>query len=198
MFLVGDKPEVQANQIRNWLSDHPSVALLVAATYFEWTLCRVLIGLSTRPNMAVRRGLANVFGLPRYKDFWKSELGHLSKFRCLPEAVKDWKSVTDAFDARNRVVHGRTYRVWPAASQVPIAVAFSPERFPLAAPIVPENSTDAGTVLFLQVRLSRFTDQNYPIWTGDSNRFTRHRGRTPTLGWVQLTCAWQGRHKSGH
>jgi hypothetical protein len=42
MFLVGDKPRVHANQIRKWLLDHPSVALLVAATYFEWTLCRVL------------------------------------------------------------------------------------------------------------------------------------------------------------
>ena len=107
MFLVGDTPEVQANQIRTWLPNHASVALLVAATYFEWTLCRVLIGLSTRPNMAVRHDLANVFGLPKYKDFWKSELSHLNDFRRLPEAVQDWNAVTEAFDARNRLVHGR-------------------------------------------------------------------------------------------
>jgi hypothetical protein len=57
--------------------------------------------------MAVRHDLTSVFGLSNYKDFWKSELGHLNEFRRLPEAVKDWKSVTDAFDARNRLAHGR-------------------------------------------------------------------------------------------
>ena len=107
MFFVGDTPEVQGRQIRNWLSDNPSVALVVAATYFEWTLCRALIGLSVRPNTAVRGDLANVFGLDRYKEFWRFELGHLREARRLPEVVKDWKSVTDAFDARNRLVHGR-------------------------------------------------------------------------------------------
>jgi hypothetical protein len=107
MFLVGDTPEIQASQIRNWLRDHPSVALLVAATYFEWTLCRVLIALSARPNTDVRHDLAGVFGLERYKEFWRSELSHLSDSPRLPEVVVDWRSVTDAFDARNRIVHGR-------------------------------------------------------------------------------------------
>jgi hypothetical protein len=107
MFLVGDSPEMQASQIRNWLPEHASVALLVAAIYFEWTLCRALIALSARPNTQVRNDLARVYGLDRYKDFWRSELSHLSNPRRLPEVVTDWKSVTDAFNARDRLVHGR-------------------------------------------------------------------------------------------
>lgn len=107
MFLVSDTPEAQARDIRGWLPVHPSVALVVSATYFEWTLCRVLISLSSRPNTAVRRDLSRVFGLDRYKQFWSSELGHLTVPRRLTEVIKDWNSVTKAFDARNRLVHGR-------------------------------------------------------------------------------------------
>jgi hypothetical protein len=37
--------------------------------------------------------------LERYKEFWRSELGHLSDPKRLPKVVEDWKAVTDAFDA---------------------------------------------------------------------------------------------------
>jgi hypothetical protein len=108
MFLVGHSPEIRARELRSWLNKYPSVALLVAAAYFEWSVCRAIIALSSKPNKEVRELLASVYGLERYKDLWRSELSHLPEAKRLPEVVADWRAVTDAFDARNRLVHGRT------------------------------------------------------------------------------------------
>jgi hypothetical protein len=98
---------MRARELRNWLSKHPSVALLVAAAYFEWAVCRAVIALSGRPNVAVCESLRSVYGLDRYKAFWADERGHLASAKKLPEVVTNWHGVTIAFDARNRLVHGR-------------------------------------------------------------------------------------------
>jgi hypothetical protein len=107
MFLVNDSPERRAHEIRTWLHRHPAISLLVAAAYFEWTLCRALLALSSRPNAQIRRDLAKIYGLDRYKDFWWTELQHLPDPRRLPEIIRNWHGVTDAFDVRNRLIHGR-------------------------------------------------------------------------------------------
>jgi hypothetical protein len=107
MFLVSHPLGVRANEIRRWLYNQPSVALLVAAAYFEWTLCRVILALSRRPNADVRRDLVQVYGLDKYKDFWQAELQHLAGSQRLSEVVTDWYAVTEAFHARNRLIHGR-------------------------------------------------------------------------------------------
>lgn len=107
MFLVSHSLGVRANEIRRWLHNQPSVALLVAAAYFEWTVCRVILALSRRPNADVRRDLIQVYGLDKYKDFWHAELQHLAGAQRLAEVVTDWHAVTEAFNARNRLVHGR-------------------------------------------------------------------------------------------
>jgi hypothetical protein len=108
MFLVNDTPDLRVRQLRSWRAKHPSVALLVSAAYFEWTVCRAVIALSRRPNAEVRESLVSVYGLDGYKDLWKKELAHLPGAKRLPEVVGDWHGVTDAFKARNRLVHGRT------------------------------------------------------------------------------------------
>lgn len=107
MFLVSHSLEVRANEIRKWLRSQPSVALLVAAAYFEWIVCCSILGLSHRPNADVRTDLVRVYGLDKYKDFWQGELDHLDGAKRLTEVVADWHGVTKAFDARNRLVHGR-------------------------------------------------------------------------------------------
>jgi hypothetical protein len=107
MFLVGHSPKSRAYEVRAWLNTHPSVALLLAATYFEWTLYRAIIGLSIRPSVQIREALACVYGLDRYKDSWREEVLHVREYRRLPEVVSDWQAVTKAFDARNRLAHGR-------------------------------------------------------------------------------------------
>jgi hypothetical protein len=107
MFLVSHSHEHRAREIRSWLPRQPSVALVIAAVYFEWTLCRAIIGLSKRPNKELRADLVTKYGLGAYKDFWRDELTHLSTALPLSRVVKDWHAVTKAFEARNLLVHGR-------------------------------------------------------------------------------------------
>jgi hypothetical protein len=107
MFLVSHSLTVRVREIRLWLHSQPSIALIVAATYFEWTVSRAVIGLSRRSNLELRHDLGRVFGVDRYKEFWWAELKHLTDARRLPEVVKDWKATINAFEARNRLVHGR-------------------------------------------------------------------------------------------
>jgi hypothetical protein len=107
MFLVSDSPDRRAHQIRYWVHEYPSVSLLIASAYFEWTICRTLLALSSRPNRQIRDDLEKVYGLDRYKDFWWTELRHLEGRLRLPEIVGDWQGVTAAYNARNRLIHGR-------------------------------------------------------------------------------------------
>lgn len=106
MFLVGDGPEQHATQIRSWMNDHPSVALVVAAVYFEWTLCRVIIGLSLQPNIAVRDELEKAYGLPKLSSFWNRQLRHVRGYLAL-KSVINFKDVDAAFQARNKLAHGK-------------------------------------------------------------------------------------------
>jgi hypothetical protein len=107
MFLVGHSLEIRAREVRAWLVKHPSVALLVSAAYFEWTICRGILALSRRPNAEVRQILRSIYGLEKYKDLWRDELAHLPDAKRLPEVVADWCGVREAFEGRNRLVHGR-------------------------------------------------------------------------------------------
>jgi hypothetical protein len=107
VFLVSDSLANRARHVRSQLSVNPSVAVVVAAAYFEWSICRVIVALSCCPNVSVREDLAKVYGLERYKDFWLRELKSLPNAKRLPQVVTDWPAVTDAFDARNKLVHAR-------------------------------------------------------------------------------------------
>lgn len=107
MFLVSRSLDLREREIRSWISKHPSVALVVAAVYFEWTLCRAIIALSKRSNLEVRKDLEQTFGLKKYKELWCKEIAHLSDAKPLPEVVNDWHGITKAFDARNILVHGK-------------------------------------------------------------------------------------------
>lgn len=107
MFLVSHSLDTRAKEIRSWLPKHPSIALVIAAVYFEWAICRALIGLSKRPNKQLREDLKDYHGLEAYKDLWRDELQHLDGAQRLPEVVSDWQAVKSAFNARNVLVHGR-------------------------------------------------------------------------------------------
>lgn len=104
MFLARAQPAEHEAEISAYLGRAPSVGLLVAATYFEWTVCRAILLLSTAPNVVLRQRLEHVYGLERYKDFWSRELAERPR---LTEVVRDWQAVARAFAMRNRLVHGR-------------------------------------------------------------------------------------------
>jgi hypothetical protein len=107
MFLVSHSLDAREREIRSWIPKHPSVALVVSAVYFEWTLSRAIVGVSNRPNKEVRLDLGKTHGLAAYKDIWRRETAHLPDAKTVPQVVKDWHGVTTAFEARNVLVHGR-------------------------------------------------------------------------------------------
>jgi hypothetical protein len=107
MFMVADSLEQRAAVIRDFLRKYPSISLVIAATYFEWTLSRALVALSEKPNKIVREALANTYGLSHYRDLWWSELSYLPNAQRLHQVVNDWEHVAQAFKERNRLVHGR-------------------------------------------------------------------------------------------
>ncbi len=107
MFLASEPAQYREAKIRKWLYTEPSIALLVAAVHFEWTICRAVLFLSSRPNQEIRKEVAVVYGLEKYKDFWCMEIVSLRGGHSLPSIVSDWKAVTDAYKARHSLVHGR-------------------------------------------------------------------------------------------
>ena len=107
MFLVSQSLDSRAKDIREWLRINPSVAVVAAASYFEWIVCRTILGLSQRPNTEIREALGAVYGLDKYKAFWWKELQYLPDARRLPEVVSNWSAIVQSFQARNVLVHGR-------------------------------------------------------------------------------------------
>jgi hypothetical protein len=104
MFLVRNGHGRIAQRILGLFYKEPSIGLVIAAVYFEWTLSRAIIALSQAPNVEVRERLRRAYGLDKYKDLWVTEIPSAPR---LPQLLKDWARVTDAFDARGALVHGR-------------------------------------------------------------------------------------------
>ncbi len=107
MFLATEPARFREVKIKEWLRTDPSVALLVAAVHFEWTVFRAVIFLSPRPNRDIRQDFRWVHGLKQYKDIWREEVVKLCNGRTLPTVVGDWNAVIAAFEARNLLAHGR-------------------------------------------------------------------------------------------
>jgi hypothetical protein len=107
MFLASDTKKHRELRVRSFLAADPSVSLLVAAVNFEWTVCRAVLFLSKRPNSELRSLMAKYFSLDSYKELWNLEVVAGRNFSPLAMVVRNWSAVRRAFDARNRLVHGR-------------------------------------------------------------------------------------------
>ena len=82
-------------------------SLAACAVNFEWTVCRAVLFLSNTPNTKLRALMRDYFSLERYKELWKSELVVGRSCEPLAVIVRNWSAVRKAFEARNRLVHGR-------------------------------------------------------------------------------------------
>jgi hypothetical protein len=107
MFLASDTKKHRELKIRKFLPADPGVALLVAAVNFEWTICRAVLFLSKRPNSELRSLMAKYFSLDSYKELWNLEVVAGRNFSPLAIVVRNWSAVRKAFEARNKLVHGR-------------------------------------------------------------------------------------------
>jgi hypothetical protein len=107
MFLASDPKEHRESKVRRFLTTEPSISLLLAAVNFEWTVSRAILFLSKRPNSELRVMMRRYHSLDAYKDLWKSEIVAGSNFEPLAIVVRNWSSLCEAFEARNRLVHGK-------------------------------------------------------------------------------------------
>ena len=80
---------------------------MLAAVNFEWTVCRAVLFLSKTPNSKLRILMRDYFSPDKYKDLWKLEVTAARSCEPLAIVVRSWSSVRKAFEARNRLVHGR-------------------------------------------------------------------------------------------
>jgi hypothetical protein len=107
MFLASDTKKRRELRVRSFLAVDPSVSLLVAAVNFEWTVCRAILFLSKRPNSELRSLMAKYFSLDSYKELWNLKVVAGRNFSPLAIVVRNWSVVRKAFEARNRLAHGR-------------------------------------------------------------------------------------------
>jgi len=107
MFLAGTTKSGREAQVLRFLRNEPSISLLLAAVNFEWTLCRAVLFFSRRPNAELRELMKKFYSLKTYKELWKLEIVDGRNFSPLAMVVNNWSSVCKAFDARNRLVHGK-------------------------------------------------------------------------------------------
>lgn len=107
MFLASERRGLREYKVRSHLKSDPGISLLLAAVNFEWTVCRSVLFLSKTPNSKLRALMRDFYSLDGYKDLWKSEVVAARACQPLAIVVRNWSSVRKAFEARNRLVHGR-------------------------------------------------------------------------------------------
>ena len=106
MFLAGERVDQREVKVLSFLSSEPSIALILAAVNFEWTVSRAVLFLSTKENILLRKKMKDYYSLDRYKELWAEEVvpsGHLP----LARLVRNWSTVREGFGVRNVIVHGK-------------------------------------------------------------------------------------------
>ena len=107
VFLASDRVAHREQRVRGFLASDPSVALVLGAVNFEWTICRAILFLSHTANAALREKMRDYYSLDKYKLLWNEEVVPSSGAPLLPEVVRNWSKVCQAFHARNLLVHGK-------------------------------------------------------------------------------------------
>jgi hypothetical protein len=107
MFLASDRAHHRERKIRGFLAREPSIALVLAAVNFEWTVSRAVLFLSKTPNRVLREKMIKYHSPEKYKALWTDEVGGAAGSVSLPQVVRNWSKVIDGFRARNVLVHGK-------------------------------------------------------------------------------------------
>jgi len=109
MFLVHENPDDRDQRIRDFLASDldAAIAVILSAVQFEWTVRRAIIALGSSPNKKLREQLSQCYGLDKYKNMWKLEV-HPKHHTRLTQIVENWQDLRDAFNLRDRLLHGLT------------------------------------------------------------------------------------------
>ena len=97
-------------KIRRYAVEDATIGLILAAVDFEWTLRRAILALgknSTKHIKAEVLSKGRNSGLDHYKKCWRDEVEPIHSIS-LPDFIGDWQSLRNAFELRNRLVHGRS------------------------------------------------------------------------------------------
>ena len=113
MFFVSDTQQDRHKMIRAFLSqDKATVAVLLAAVDFEWSIRRAVLALGGSTTKHIRHsvlGKKDVSGPKGYKDAWNPEIGDHLKIT-IDQAIPHWGRLIDpdrgAFRLRNQIAHG--------------------------------------------------------------------------------------------
>ncbi len=113
MFLVKDKSENREKRILDFVNKDPPISVILAVALFEWTIRRAIISLNNKLNKITRSELKEIYSLKKYKDYWANNISERKSAKRLPEIIADWGKVIEAFNLRNRLVHGCRLEAMP-------------------------------------------------------------------------------------
>jgi hypothetical protein len=112
MFFVSDSQKERHTRIRAFVTDESAtIAVILAAVDFEWSVRRAILALGTSPTKHIREVVFAKFhgGYGNYADAWKKEVAVWLK-QSLDQAIPHWSRLTDkkvgAVRLRGQIVHG--------------------------------------------------------------------------------------------
>ena len=113
MFLYTDEQPKRHKEICSFLKREPVVAVILAATDFEWTVRRAILALSALPTKEIKEIFESErrSGPTGLRDHWKNLVKPTVGVE-LPKIVKNWEFLSKkAYQLRNNLVHGVEGRV---------------------------------------------------------------------------------------
>jgi hypothetical protein len=105
MFTYKETINKRREKIESYLTkEHSGIAVILAATNFEWTLRRAILALGKNPTAILRKEIEKTSNLNRYKDLWAEKV--INGVQRLPAIIPKWDEVKKAYTLRNELVHG--------------------------------------------------------------------------------------------
>lgn len=112
MFFVSDSQTQRHARIRAFLTDESAtIAVILAAIDFEWSIRRAILALGSSPTKHIREVVFAGFhgGYLNYEDAWRREVTGWLK-PTLPQAIPHWSRLANKQDGavrlRGQIVHG--------------------------------------------------------------------------------------------
>ena len=110
MFLICDKVSERHKKIRSFLKKGDySIAVILAAVDFEWTVRRAIRALGKQPSGILKEEInkSKERGCAGYKNLWKKHVcDDVEKSLVKIIGRRNWDRLIAAFSHRNDLVHG--------------------------------------------------------------------------------------------